>query len=117
MNTSQHDRRCSPNSITGGVVARVKELRTETRMTAAVLAEKMRELGINWTRITVAKLETGRRESVSVDELVALSGALKTSTKYLLGEETCPACRDSPPEGFTCNQCSRSATPPLAISK
>jgi transcriptional regulator with XRE-family HTH domain len=46
----------------------------------------MKELGIQWNRTTVAKLETGRRESVSVQELLALALVLDVPPISLLAD-------------------------------
>jgi transcriptional regulator with XRE-family HTH domain len=65
------------------VVANMKQLRTG-KLTTDQLAERMRGRGINWTRLTVTKLEKNRRPNVSVDELVALALALDVSPASLL---------------------------------
>jgi hypothetical protein len=54
-------------------------------MTAAQLAEAMTAAGIPWERSTVAKLETGRRQTVTIDEAVALVLVLDVSMAELLG--------------------------------
>lgn len=53
-------------------------------MTQEALAEAMRNVGIDWQRIVVAKLESGRRSFVTVDELLALCVVLKISPTDLL---------------------------------
>ena len=39
---------------------------------------------MDWTRIVVTKLETGRRQSVSVEELLALAYVLNVAPVHLL---------------------------------
>lgn len=46
----------------------------------------MNEQGIPWNRTTVAKLETGRRESISVRELLALAVVLDVPPVWLLAD-------------------------------
>jgi transcriptional regulator with XRE-family HTH domain len=69
---------------TQAVAKRVSELRKERRLTAAQLAERMTEAGIPWNRNVVAKLETDRRENVSVAELLALAAVLDVAPVHLL---------------------------------
>lgn len=47
----------------------------------------MQAHGEHWNRTTVAKLETGRRQSVSVEDLLALAAALDVPISRLLPEE------------------------------
>lgn len=67
---------------TAVIAARVRELRGAR--TAEWLAAQMRREGIGWTRLVVTKLETGRRESVSVGELLALAAVLNVSPLHLM---------------------------------
>ncbi len=46
----------------------------------------MNERGIPWNRTTVAKLETGRRETVTVQELLALALVLNVPPVWLLAD-------------------------------
>lgn len=62
----------------------MRELRQRRGLTAEQLAERMTEVGVPWNRGVVAKLETGRRQAVSVDELVGLSVVLDTAIAALL---------------------------------
>jgi transcriptional regulator with XRE-family HTH domain len=77
---------------TQAVARRVSELRKERRLTAAQLADRMAKVGIPWNRNVVAKLETGRRENVSVAELLALAAVLDVAPVHLL----VPTERDGP---------------------
>lgn len=69
---------------TGVVAKRVRELRRRREWSAERLAEELTKLGIEWNRGVVTKLETGRRESVSVAELLALALALDVAPVNLL---------------------------------
>jgi transcriptional regulator with XRE-family HTH domain len=85
------ERYCSPveHSLepigpTAAVVQRVKKLRQEHGMSATALAAAMKEIGIDWERMIVTKLETGRRKSLSVVELLGLAYVLNTTPYELL---------------------------------
>lgn len=62
----------SPTQV---IAKRVRELRREREWTAERLADEVTKAGVKWNRGTVAKLENGRRDSVSVEELFALAWA------------------------------------------
>jgi transcriptional regulator with XRE-family HTH domain len=68
----EHNERTLP-PVTALVAARVRVLRTAKGWTAEQLAREMTDIGVPWERAVVTKLETGRRQSVTVDELVALA--------------------------------------------
>lgn len=53
--------------------ARVRQYRTDRGWSARVLAEKCQEAGLKWERDVVANLESGRRTSVTLDELLILA--------------------------------------------
>ena len=64
---------------------RLAEIRRNWRvMTQEDLADAMKAYGIGWERITVAKLESGRRSFVKLDELLALCLVLEISLVDLL---------------------------------
>lgn len=71
----------SPHEV---IASRVRELRKKHGWSAERLAAEMDRVGIPWTRIVVAKLETGRRETVTVQELLALSYVLDIGVLNLL---------------------------------
>jgi DNA-binding Xre family transcriptional regulator len=62
----------------------VAALRRYRGFTQETLAEAMQELGIDWERIVVAKLESGRRGFIRVDELLGLCVILEISPTDLL---------------------------------
>ncbi|RST13462.1 helix-turn-helix transcriptional regulator [Streptomyces sp. WAC05950] len=63
---------------------RTKRLRRRKDWTAAELGARMTDLGVAWDRSIVANLENGRRKSVTVGELLALSLALDVAPIHLL---------------------------------
>lgn len=66
------------------IARRVKELRTRQGLTAEQLARLLSEQGVPWDRGTVTKLETGRRQNVSVVEWLALARVLHVSPVHLV---------------------------------
>jgi transcriptional regulator with XRE-family HTH domain len=64
-----HDRQAARPVQT--VARRVRELREKRRLSAAQLAERLQQVGLDWDRNIVANLENGRRASLGVDELLA----------------------------------------------
>lgn len=66
------------------VAQRVKDLIPKRGLTSETLAARMDELGIKWNRAIVANLVSGRRSSVSVDELLALALVLNVAPVHLL---------------------------------
>lgn len=78
------ERYCSYMEHTAVIAARVRELRRGRGWSADDLAAGMTAAGIPWTRLVVTKLETGRRKSVSTEELLALAYVLDAAPIYLL---------------------------------
>lgn len=66
------------------VARRVAELRARKGWTATQLGEQLKAVGISWDRFTVASLENGKRQSVSVTELLALARILDVAPVHLL---------------------------------
>lgn len=76
---------CSePMDPTQAVIERVKVLRRKRRLTAQQLAERMTEAGVPWKAGVVTKLETGRRESINLAELLALAYVLDVALVHLI---------------------------------
>lgn len=73
-----------PISPTQAIARQVKAVRGRRGLSAQRLAERLAELGINWDRYTVTKLETGKRQNVTVAELFALGTALNISPVHLV---------------------------------
>jgi len=73
-----------PLQPTRVIAERVAAIRRYLGLTQEELAEEMRALGIEWQRVIVAKLESGRRSFVKVDELLGLCIVLAISPTDLL---------------------------------
>jgi transcriptional regulator with XRE-family HTH domain len=71
-------------SLSDDVAREMRALRKRRKMSAEQLAQRMSDLGMPWSRTVVAKLETGRRGMVTVDELFALADALEVQVGALL---------------------------------
>lgn len=75
------------DAITRVIAARVADLREKRGLSGAKLGAAVRELGVKgWVDSTVGKLETLRRESVTVTELLALAKALDVPPAWLLAD-------------------------------
>jgi transcriptional regulator with XRE-family HTH domain len=66
------------------ITRRVREVRRRHGWNQQQLAEQMTKAGVAWDRNVVANLETGRRASVGVDELLALAHVLSVAPLSLL---------------------------------
>lgn len=66
------------------VAERVRELRKRHGWSAERLAGEMKAVGIPWERMVVTKLETNRRSSVTLEELLALAYVLDVAPVHLL---------------------------------
>jgi transcriptional regulator with XRE-family HTH domain len=66
------------------VARRVREVRRRRGLSAAQLAERLRDVGLEWDRSIIANLETGRRAGVDVAELLALAYVLRVAPVHLL---------------------------------
>lgn len=84
----------APARPTSVIAARVRSLRQRHGWSADQLAERMTAAGVPWSRIIVTKLETGRRPSVSVEEMLALALVLGVAPVHLVvpttGDEADP---------------------------
>lgn len=69
---------------TAAVAYRVRQLRERRGLTAQELADLMNGQGIAWKRSTVAKLENGNRESVTLQEWLTLAVVLNVAPLHLL---------------------------------
>jgi transcriptional regulator with XRE-family HTH domain len=77
-------------SITTQVADRIRSLRVERRWSARQLAEECSRAGMSsLTRSTIAKIESGVRKSMTVDELAVLSVALGVSRDLPGGRRLC----------------------------
>ncbi len=61
----------------------VRESRERKPWSQEQLVDRLREMGVEWDRATLARLEAGRRK-VSLDEALLLAAALGVSPQYLV---------------------------------
>jgi transcriptional regulator with XRE-family HTH domain len=74
-------KRMGPQAVIADRVGKIREARGMSR---DKLAATLQDLGIDWTRLTVNRLEIGRRENITVTELLALCIALQVAPVDLL---------------------------------
>ncbi len=75
------------------IARRVHSLRTDKNrnLSGSALSKRVRGYGIrSWSDSTISKLETGRRESVTVSELLALALALDVPPALLIADPRSP---------------------------
>jgi transcriptional regulator with XRE-family HTH domain len=70
--------------VTRVVAREIRRYRDERGMSAQQLADRTAELGIEVPRSVLANLESGRRETVAVSELLVLAAALQVAPVDLL---------------------------------
>jgi transcriptional regulator with XRE-family HTH domain len=122
-----------PGRITATIASQVRLFRRERKISGQHLATMTAELGMEIPRSVLANFESGRRETVSVAEMLILAYALDVTPAMLLvpsGEaemlpgvmwpseralrwlshRRCTQCEDNPPEGYTCNTCGRAGS-------
>lgn len=93
--------------VTAVVIDRVRTLRKERGISAAVLAERMTSGGYPVSRTSIAQGECGYRKEVSVDWVVAVAKALGVPPELVFRGPSCTACNDMPPKGFSCYACEK----------
>lgn len=77
----EHNETWSPTTT---VAKRVRDVRKRRGLTAGQLAERLSEQGVPWERSTVAKLENGNRQNLTLTEWLALSVVLNVAPIHLL---------------------------------
>ncbi|GAA3443260.1 helix-turn-helix domain-containing protein [Planomonospora venezuelensis] len=65
------------------VSRRVRELRRRKGWTAAQLGDALTRQGVRWDRFTVSNLENGKRQNVTLTELLALGAVLDVGLVHL----------------------------------
>jgi transcriptional regulator with XRE-family HTH domain len=70
--------------LTGVVADEIRRVRAERKMSAQQLADRCEQLGLPIPRPVLSNLENGRRESVSIAELMVLARALEVSPITLI---------------------------------
>ncbi|MCY0960809.1 helix-turn-helix domain-containing protein [Streptomyces sp. H27-H5] len=98
------------NELSAELTGKIRALRNLQNVSAQKLADRMAALGFPIQRNVLANIETGRRQSVSVDFVSFAAQALDTTFVRLLTDPVaCPGCGGKPPVGFTCNTCGGAA--------
>lgn len=96
----------SQGEVSASVSARIYRARKERGLTAQALADRITELGFPISRVVIAKIENGIRETVPVDVVYHAARVLQVPILSLLSDGPwCERCRDSPPAGFACKAC------------
>ncbi|MFF7854109.1 helix-turn-helix domain-containing protein [Streptomyces sp. NPDC007904] len=72
-----------PEGPTEAIARRVTALRQRKGLTRQQLGEAMAERGVEWNRFTVSSLENGKRQNVTVVELLALARVLDVAPVHL----------------------------------
>lgn len=80
----QNEAESLPAQPVATIARQIKSLRKRKGWTAAQLGEALAKHGVPWDRFIVANLESGRRQTVSVTELLALALVLDVAPVNLL---------------------------------
>lgn len=86
---------------------RMRQQRMRLGWSQAALASALRAHGISLHFSAIAKMEAGTRV-IRLNEAVAISGALGVGFIQMPDEPTCEICLNTPPVGFTCQNCGAS---------
>ena len=97
--------RQQPTRYSEMVIRRVRQMRKERGWSAQRLVDLLADAEFSIGRSTIANIETGRRDHLTVDELCALAAVFGVSVDHLVNGPKCGACFDSPPHGFACLNC------------
>jgi transcriptional regulator with XRE-family HTH domain len=73
-----------PAELTHATGRAIRRYREKRRMSAEQLAESISTLGLRYTRTQVSNLESGRRESITVGEVLAFAAVLEVPPALLL---------------------------------
>ena len=74
-----------PDEITARIAAEIKRLREKVLdVSGQWLSDRTEELGHRVSRSTISEIETGRRKSITVADLIVLAAALDTSPIALI---------------------------------
>jgi transcriptional regulator with XRE-family HTH domain len=93
------------------VVAKLRTLRQERGLTTSELSRAVLAVsGLKIPQSVIVNLENDRRETMTINELLAFAQFFQVSPLWLLGSDLyprCLTCSDQVPTGFTCNNCKR----------
>lgn len=99
------------SEATSLIARRIRRAREARGWSAARMAHEMTLKGVRWDRFNVTHLEIGRRQNVTVDELLALACVLGVSPMEIIKEDPCAQCGGEPPPGYTCRTCGTAEEP------
>jgi transcriptional regulator with XRE-family HTH domain len=100
----------SQGKVSAAVSARIQAARKNQGVTAQALADGITAQGFEISRVVIAKIEAGIRETVPVDVVVHAAHVLHVPVlSFLTDGAWCAVCGDAPPAGFTCNTCGAAA--------
>jgi len=91
------------------IIVRVREERFRRGWSARTLSEMVEKQGVVFPRAVITNLENGRRELLTIDEVVAVSDVYGWSLDWLvlgIGIQ-CQHCQDAPPAGYRCIYCGK----------
>lgn len=92
--------------IAARVVRELTALRRQRKISAQQLADRMTAAGYPINRSSIANLENGRREEISVGHLAIAAQILGADPAAILRRAApCPRCANDPPAGFACKTC------------
>lgn len=98
--------RPTPAEYSATVSRRIRELRKRRGWTVQHLVDQLATSGFPLGRVTVSKMENGKRDQVTVDELYAFAAVFGVPVDELAHDGArCPTCKDEPPTGFRCLAC------------
>lgn len=70
--------------LTERIASEIRRLRTNQKISAQALADRVTELGLAMSRSTLADIENGRRKFITVAELLAIACALNAAPVMLV---------------------------------
>lgn len=73
-----------PAELTRATGRAIRHYREKRRLSAEQLAEAVSNLGLRYTRTQVSNLESGRRDTITVGEVIAFGAVLEVSPALLL---------------------------------
>lgn len=73
-----------PAELTRATGRAIRHYRTKRRLSAEQLAEAVSNLGLRYTRTQVSNLESGRRDTITVGEVIAFAAVLDVPPTLLL---------------------------------
>lgn len=106
MSDTTHDARTAASQRAIRMIAAARQ---SLGYSAKEVSDQTARLGLPVSRSVIANFESGRRTSMTVDEMVVLARSLGLSLTKLLNSDDCERCGGNPPAGFTCNGCGATA--------